>query len=109
MTSEERHVPTPLGDCLRLLEARHVNLAPAERDELKASAALLDLAYPELRELVQRIERCGASVELTQAVMLCSDLASAIGNRFNSPDKYAEQRVLAALAAVERTARGKEP
>lgn len=106
--SEERHVIAPLGSCLRLIEARHDNLAPAERNELKAAASLLDLAYPALRELCQRIERCGASAELTQAVVLCCDLAQAIGDRWNSRDKYAEQRVREALAVVESTNAGKE-
>lgn len=97
-TVNERHVPAPMSDCLRILRARlSEHLSPAEVRELEEAAGVLELAYPALRELVQRIERCGASVELTQAVVLASDLCSAIGNRWNPRDKYAEQRVREAL------------
>lgn len=58
---------------------------------------LLELVYSGLRLLVDRIERCGASVELTQAVILCSDLASAVGNQYNKRDEYAQKRVRDAL------------
>lgn len=95
--SNERHVPAPLYECLRFINARHDNLSPAERNELMESAALLELAYPALRELCLRIEKCGASVELTNAVTLCSDLASAIGNNWNPRDKNREQMVRNAL------------
>lgn len=54
--------------------------------------------YSALREIVERIEMCGASPELTNAVSLASDLCSAIGNEHNPPDKFAEDRVKAALA-----------
>lgn len=93
-TDEVRHIPVDLAQCLRILKAlRSDVLAPAEKVELDEAANLIDMSYTALRELVQRIEKCGASVELTHAVTLCSDLASAIGNRWNPRDKYAEQRV----------------
>jgi hypothetical protein len=96
--SDERHIPAPLSECLRILRARHFeSLSPAERGEVEESAALLVLAYQALRELVNRIERCGASVELTHAVILASDMQQAVGNRWNQRDKYAEERVRAAL------------
>jgi len=99
--NEERHIPAPLSECLRTLRALHLDdLSPAERNELEESAALLELMWPALRELCLRIEACGASEPLTQAVILASDLLSATGNRWNPRDKYAEQRVRAAL---ERT------
>lgn len=59
---------------------------------------LTDLAHPALRELCARIEKCGASPELTNAVTLCSDLCSAIGNEWNQRDRQAEDRVRAELA-----------
>lgn len=97
--TEERHLPLHVAEALRTLKAlRRDTLSPAERVELENAARLLELAYPALRELVQRIERCGASPELTHAVTLCSDLASAIGNRWNRSDEFAEQRVRGELA-----------
>lgn len=95
--NQERYIPAPLYECLRFINARHENLSPAERRELMESAALLELAYPALRELAHRIEKCGASLELTQAVTLCCDLASAIGNKWNPRDKNREQMVRDAL------------
>lgn len=86
--------PVDLAECLRIMKSiRSEVLSPAEKRELDEAATLLDLSYQALRELCQRIEKCGASVELTNAVTLCSDLASAIGNRWNPRDKQAEQRV----------------
>lgn len=61
-------------------------------------AALLEMCHGALRELVNRIEKCGASPELTHAVTLCSDLMMAVGNRWNPRDKYAAQRVRDELA-----------
>ena len=49
--------------------------------------------YAAVREIAARIEKCGASPELTHAVTLCSDLASAIGNQWNNPDDSAADRV----------------
>jgi hypothetical protein len=96
--TEERHIPAPLSECLRTLRAlRFDDLSPAERNELEEAATLLELAWPALRELCARIERCGASVELTHAVTLASDLLHAVGNRWNPRDKYAEDRVRATL------------
>jgi hypothetical protein len=99
--SEERHIPVHLAECLRILNARlhDIIISPAERRDLEEAASLLELLHPALYELCQRIERCGASVELTQAVTLCSDLRQAIGNKWNPRDKWAEGRVRAALPA----------
>ncbi len=67
--------------------------------DLRADGPCLNQAeiYEALREICQRIERCGASPELTHAVTLASDLAGAIGNKWNPPDKYAADRVRSAL------------
>lgn len=101
MNEEQHHVPVPLSECLRTLRAlRFDDLSPAERNELEESAALLELCWPALRELCDRIERCGASEPLTHAVTLASDLLQAIGNKWNPKNKHAEQRVRAALAKV---------
>lgn len=56
-----------------------------------------DLIFTALVELGHRIERCGASPELTNAVSLCSDLRRAIGNQHNQADAHAEQMVRDAL------------
>ena len=56
-----------------------------------------DEIYAALREIVDRVERCGASPELTHAVTLASDLAQAIGNRWNPPYKAAVERVRAVV------------
>ena len=53
-----------------------------------------ELIFDALGEIIDRIERCGASLELTNAVTLASDLRQAIGYPGN---KYALERVLAAL------------
>ena len=104
----ERQVPAPLSDCLRILMARlSDHLSPAEKRELDESADLLELSYAALGELVQRIEKCGASIELTNAVTLCSDLRMAIGNRWNPKDKYAEVRVRRELGTTDSSARSK--
>ena len=98
---KERHIPAPLSECLMTLRALHFeSLSPAERRELEEAAALLELAYQALRELVNRIERCGASVELTHAVTLAADMQQAVGNRWNPRDKYAEARVRHSLATT---------
>lgn len=49
--------------------------------------------YALLRELVSRIEACGASPELTNAVVLASDIAKAVGNQWNEPSTFAAERV----------------
>lgn len=96
--SEERHIQAPLSECLRTLRALHFDdLSPAERVELEESAALLELLWTALGELCERIEVCGASVQITHAVVLANDLRRSVGDMWNTRDKYAEQRVRAAL------------
>ena len=56
-----------------------------------------DLLYKTLSEIVDRIEVCGASVELTNAVSLTSDLRQVVGNEYNKPDPYALIRVVESL------------
>ncbi len=70
---------------------------------LRASGGYLPrpAIFAALRELSYRIERCGASPELTFAITLCSDLSGAIGNKWNPPDPYAAARVTAALAIAD--------
>ena len=62
--------------------------------ELAIEEKAQELIYSALRMLGHKIEACGASPELTDAVSLCSDLSSAIGNKYNLPNKCALQRVL---------------
>jgi hypothetical protein len=56
-----------------------------------------EFLFAAIGEIVDRIERCGASPELTHAVSLASDLRQAIGNQWNKANEYALQRVQAAL------------
>jgi len=53
--------------------------------------------YKSLGEIVNRIESCGASPELTHAVSFASDLQRAIGNEYNSADPYSLCRVIDTL------------
>lgn len=59
-----------------------------------------DLLYKTLGEIVDRIETCGASPELTRAISLASDLQQAVGNQYNPADPYSLVRV------VEETKKG---
>ncbi|MCK4870776.1 MAG: hypothetical protein KAS93_06675 [Gammaproteobacteria bacterium] len=52
-----------------------------------------ELLYAALGEIVDRIEGCGASPELTHAVSFASDLRRSVGNRYNPKDEYALTRV----------------
>ncbi|MFA5920088.1 MAG: hypothetical protein WC856_02205 [Methylococcaceae bacterium] len=52
-----------------------------------------DFLFRVLGEIIFRIERCGASPELTYAVSLASDLRQAIGNQWNQANVYAFERV----------------
>jgi hypothetical protein len=56
-----------------------------------------ELIFATLYEICQRIEICGASLELTNAVSLTGDLMSAVGNKSNTPDSYALKRVQEAI------------
>ncbi len=49
--------------------------------------------YAALGKLIDRIEGCGASTELTDAVVLASDIKQAVGNEWNAPNEYAAERV----------------
>lgn len=53
-----------------------------------------ELLYKTLSEIVDRIEKCGASIELTHAVSLTSDLRQAVGNEYNPPNPHALVRVI---------------
>lgn len=57
--------------------------APLDLPEFMLVDSGRDLLYRIVRQLVDRIEACGASPHLTHAVCLASDLASAIGNQHN--------------------------
>lgn len=49
--------------------------------------------FQALGKLMERIEDCGASPELTAAVMLAEDIRCSIGNQWNPANEYAAQRV----------------
>lgn len=56
-----------------------------------------EFLFKVLEEITNRIEKCGASIELTNAVSLVSDLRQAIGNKYNPASEYALKRVIDAL------------
>lgn len=56
-----------------------------------------DLLFSALGEILNRIERCGVSSELTDVVTLVSDLRQAVGNQHNPGNKYALERVQSLL------------
>lgn len=56
-----------------------------------------EFLYKALIEICYRIERCGASPELTHAVSMVSDLIQAIGNKWNPSNNYALERVKSEL------------
>lgn len=60
-----------------------------------------EVLYAALRKLTDRIEACGASRELTRAVMLSSAIAGAIGNRHNPPREYDVKCVFDAVTGDE--------
>lgn len=57
-----------------------------------------EFLFAVLGEIVNRIELCGASTELTHAVSITSDLRQAIGNQYNPSNDYALERVKNAMA-----------
>ena len=52
-----------------------------------------DFLFIVIGEIINRIERCGASVELTHAVSLASDLRQAIGNKYNKANEFTFERI----------------
>jgi len=56
-----------------------------------------DTLHKAMSEIVDRIEKCGASLELTDAVSFASDLQQAIGNQYNKADPYSLCRVMDVL------------
>lgn len=53
--------------------------------------------YEALGLLIQKIEACGASVQLTDAVILASDISAAVGNKWNRPQAERAAMVRAKL------------
>lgn len=68
------------------------NKAPTQNQALEPNSL-----FAALREIVGRIEDCGASPKLTDAVSLASDLRRAIGNTNNPACPYAFRRVKSTL------------
>lgn len=54
-----------------------------------------------LRQLVDKIEACGASPELTAAVILAGDIKDAVGNEHNPASPFAANQVRKALGLPE--------
>ena len=61
------------------------------------SAREQEFLYAALGLIVDRIEACGASPALTHASTLACDLRTAIGNKWNKPQKGYEDRVRGAI------------
>ena len=61
------------------------------------AAEVRELLYRIVRQLVDRIESCGASPRLTHAVCLASDLAAAIGNARNPAAVHEFHRLMDTL------------
>lgn len=53
-----------------------------------------DVLYEALGKIVDKIEKCGASPELTDAVSSASLLRQAVGNQYNEPNVYSLTQVL---------------
>ena len=53
-----------------------------------------EILYKALGEIVDRIEKCGASPELTDVVSFASELRCAVGNQFNPANVYSLTRVI---------------
>lgn len=49
--------------------------------------------YAGLTKLIRYIEQCGASTELTNAVVFASEIKQAVGNQWNKPNEMAAQHV----------------
>lgn len=67
-------------------------------DGLDIELVSQELLFEALGKIVEKIEACGASTELTSAVCLVSDLRQAVGNQYNPANKYALKRVVDALS-----------
>jgi hypothetical protein len=74
-------------------------LTGAQKVKLMIGADAAEVLFEALGRIVDRIEACGASPELTNAVCLASDLRQAVGNQYNKPDPCALKRVIDALSA----------
>ncbi len=53
-----------------------------------------------LSRLIDKIEGCGASTELTNAVTFASDIRQAVGNEWNEPNEFAAKRVKLVLSGA---------
>ena len=82
------------SDALAELEALQAKMKMTEQNK----AMHQEFLFVTLGEIIDRIERCGASPELTNAVSLASDLRQAVGNQWNPSNAYAFERVKATLA-----------
>lgn len=49
--------------------------------------------YHALHIAIEKIETCGASPALTDAVIWVAEIKSAVGNKWNIPQEYAAERV----------------
>lgn len=65
--------------------------------------------FAALHKLVDKIEACGASTELTDAVVFATDIMSATGNEHNPANEFAAKRVLEAIGPVEADSAAEPP
>lgn len=62
-----------------------------------------------LRQLIDKIEACGASTELTAAVVLAGDIKDAVGNEHNPASPFSANRVRVALGLPEVSTDSRTP
>lgn len=85
------HANTAKSEAARLLSLAMDQTEPeSDVEPPKLSQAEL---YAAIGKLMERIEACGASTELTNAVTLASDIRQAVGNQWNKANEFAADRV----------------
>ncbi len=90
------HAKTAKSEASRLLSLAMDQMEP-ESDVEPPKLNQPEL-YAALGELIQKIEACGASSELTAAVVLASDIKQAVGNQWNEASAFAADRVREKIA-----------
>jgi hypothetical protein len=82
------HPPVFIGACTTEENAKLIRPPLLNQEEL----------YAAMGKLINHIEACGGSPQLTTTVMLASDINQAIGNQWNPASEHAAQRVRAIIA-----------
>ena len=75
--------------CKQISSHAQIVAAIKKRKEFESRPIEMSEIYAALGLIASKIERCGASRELTDAVCAVSDLRAAVGNEYNPPKQYA--------------------